>query len=78
MSEAYCRLEERISDAIQSIHAGYHTNCSTAAAEFDVPARTLQRRYNGGASKSTRPAANKALSEAQEQAIYSYIKRLDD
>ena len=50
---------------------------AAAARNFDVPTRTLQRRINGIGPWSSRSPTNKALSEAQEQAICEYIERLD-
>ncbi len=75
---SYQAIEDRISEAIDSIHDGWYTNCSAAAKEYDVPLRRLQRRWNGCDSKSTRTGTNKALTEAQEEAIREYIGRLDD
>ena len=76
-SYSYQSIEGRIDEALDSIHDGLYTNCSAAARAYDVPERTLQRRWNGGASRSTRASVNKALTDAQEQAIREYIARLD-
>ena len=54
-----------------------YTNCRAAAIAFDVAPRTVQKRWNGGNSKSSRPSTNKALTDEQEQAARHYIERLD-
>ena len=77
MSAAYHALENRIDQAIDSLYHGLYTNCSVAARALNVAPRTLQRRWNGGDSKTTRPSTNKALTDEQEQAIRDYIHRLD-
>ena len=74
---SYRAIEDRINEAIDSIHDGWYTNCAAAAREYDVPLRRLQRRWNGSGSRSTHAGTNKALIEAQEQAICEYIARLD-
>ena len=78
MPAAYHALENRIDQAIDALYHGHYTNCSVAARAFDVAPRTLQRRWNGAGSRSTRPSAGKkALTDEQEQAIRDYIHRLD-
>ena len=76
-SDSYAAIEERISEACDAIHDGWYTNCVQAANAYEVPLRRLQRRWNGGASKSTRVPTNKGLTEAQEGAIREYIDRLE-
>lgn len=78
MSAAYHALEDRIDQAIDALCHGHYTNCTLAARAFDVAPRTLQRRWNGSGSRSTRPSANKVLTDEQEQAIKDYIHRLDN
>jgi len=77
LAEPYKPVEQRILDAINAIHGDWYSNCTEAAEAFEVPLRTLQRRFNGAPSKSTRPSTNKALTDAQEQAIFDYIIHLD-
>ena len=74
---SYAAIEARINEACDAIHDGWYTNCVQAASAYDVPLRRLQRRWNGGASKSTRVPTNNALTEEQEGAIREYIDRLD-
>ena len=45
--------------------------------EFDVREERLQRRYAESNSKSSRPAAGKALSNEIEASICEYIEQLD-
>ena len=42
-----------------------------------MPVQRLQRRWNRCNSKSTHNASNKALTEAQKQAVRKYISQLD-
>lgn len=68
MSAAYRALEDRIDQAIDALFHGLYKNCSVAARAFNITPRTLQKRWNGGGSKTTRPSTNKALTDEQEQA----------
>jgi hypothetical protein len=77
MAEPYKTVEQRILDAIDAIHDDWYFNCIEAAEAYKVSLRTLQRRFNKAPFKSTRPFTNKALTDAQEQAIFDYIKHLD-
>ena len=76
-SYSYHLIEHRIDEALDSIHDGLYTNCSVAAEAFNVPKRTLQRRWNGGAIRSKRASVNKALTDAQKQANHEYIGQVD-
>ena len=77
MVNSYSAIEDRIDSAIDALHDGLYTNCRAAAIAFDVAPRTVQKRWNGGNSKSSRPSTNKALTDEQEQAVRDYIERLD-
>ena len=77
MSNAYYDHEARLLDALQALRDGFFTNCKGAAEAHGVRIRTLQRRFNGQASKTTRSSVNKALNDQQEQAVRNYIDRLD-
>ena len=74
---SYAAIEARFSEACDAIHDGWYTNCVQAASVYEVLLRRLQRRWNGGASKSTRAPTNKALTEEQEAVIREYIDRVD-
>ena len=78
MSSRYQITEERISDAINAFHNGDYTNPTAAARAFGVSAKTVHRRLDGRASKSSRLPSNRALSLEQEQALRDYIRRLDE
>ena len=74
---SYAAIEAKISEACDAIHDGWYSNCVQAASAYEVPLCRLQRRWNGGASTSTRVPTNKALTEEQEGVIREYIDRLD-
>ena len=77
MSAAYHALEDRIDQAIDALFHDHYTNCSVAARAFDIAPRTLQKRWNGDKSRSTRQSPGKALSDEQKQTVRDYIYRLD-
>ncbi len=77
MPGSYSDYEDRIDEAIDALHNREYTNCAAAARAFGVAVRTLQKRWKGGDSKSTRASTNKALTDEQKQAIRDYIERLD-
>ena len=74
---SYTAIEGRISEACDTIHDGWSTNCVQATSAYEDLLRWLQRWWNGGVSKSTRAPNNNALTEEQEGAICEYINRLD-
>ncbi len=77
-SNSYSAIEDRIFEACDAIHDGWYSNYTQVAKVYEVPLRRLQRRWNGEASKSTRAATHKVLTEeAQEGAICEYIDCLD-
>lgn len=77
MSEAYEASEIRVEEAIEAFYNGDFTSIAAAAKAHNIKPRRLQKRLKGQASKSTRNASNKALSNEQEQAICDYIEHLD-
>ena len=77
MSDSFWDSENRLDEAISAYNSGDYSSASAVARKFHVDSRTLCRRLNGGASKSTRSPSNKALTDAQEKAICAYIERLD-
>ena len=78
MSSTYQITQDRISDAINALHNGDYSDPTAAARAFGVSAKTVHRRLQGKASKSSRLPSNKALDLEQEQAIRDYIERLDE
>lgn len=77
MSDKYKAHEKRMAEAIDSWYHGTHRSIRAVAIEFDVSRSTLTRRVHGGRSRSTRVTGGKALTEEQEQAVCSYMERLD-
>ena len=77
-SEAYYAREKRYIDAIKVFHEGWYVDAAKCARAFEVTAKVLRDRLHEKTSKSTRIAPNKRLTEAQEQVVKNYVKRLDD
>ena len=78
MSSTYQITQDRISDAINALQNGNYSNPTAAARAFGVSAKTVHRRLQGRASKTSRLPSNKALDLEQEQAVRDYIERLDE
>ena len=76
-SYLYQSIEDQINEALDSIHNGLYINYSATARAYNVSKQTLQRRWNRGASKSTRPRVNEAFTGAQQQIVRKYIAWLD-
>ena len=76
-SEAYYASEERFEEVIQALSKSNKPNVAAVAREKEVSRRVLNNRWNETASKTTRRASNKRLSQAQEAAIVQYITRCD-
>ena len=77
-SNAYEIRERRVEEAIEALNDGLWPSVRGCASHFGILRSTLQNRWNGKASKSTREAANKRLSTAQERAIKDYIIRMNE
>ena len=78
MSSTYRITQDRIRDAINTLHNGDYLNLTAAAQAFGVNPKTVQQRLRGGVSKSSQLPINGALNFKQEQAIKDYIKRIDE
>ena len=76
MSSTYQITEDCINNAINALHDGDYSNPTAAARAFGVNPKTVQRRLQGAASKSSRLPTNRALNLEQAQAIRDYIERL--
>jgi len=76
-SDAYIARERRFTEAIDALRNNEYPNVSVCARAKGISRRVLSDRWNGKASKSTRQAANKRLTEAQERTIIAYIERAD-
>jgi hypothetical protein len=69
MTTRYSDVEKRISEACIAYGCREKPKIATLAREFDVPYQRLRGRIQGKNSRSTRPTTNKALDDAQEQAL---------
>jgi DDE superfamily endonuclease. len=78
MSERFDKAENRIQEALQAYHDRKKPKIKPLAQEFGVSYQRLLRRVHGRNSRSTRPGTNKALDNAQEQALIAWIGILDD
>ena len=78
MSSTYQITKDRISNTFNALHDGDYSNPMAATRAFGVNPKTVQRRLQGAASKSSRLPNNRALNLEQEQAIRDYIERLDE
>ena len=76
-SEAYCASEKRIKEAIEALSEGVYPSVRECAKEMGLNQKTLNNRWNGKASKTTRESTNKRLTTAQERAIKDYIMRMN-
>ena len=76
-SEAYCASEKRIKEAIEALSEGVYPSVRKCAKEMGLNQKTLNNRWNGKTSKTTRESINKRLTTAQERAIRDYIIRMN-
>ena len=74
----YYDEERRYNEAKEAYLDGQFENVTKCAKAFNLNRRNLANRINGACSKSTRRAANQRLTEAQELALFNYIRRLDE
>ena len=77
-SEAYCASEKRIKEAIEALSEGVYPSVRKCTKEMGLNQKTLNNRWNGKASKTTRESTNKRLTTAQERAIRNYIIRMNE
>ena len=61
MSDSFWDSENRLDEAISAYNSGDYSSASAVARKFHVDSRTLRRRLNGGAFKSTRSSSKKHL-----------------
>jgi hypothetical protein len=78
MSDRYKGTEARIQKALDAYNSDQTVKIALLAREYEVNYSTLYNRIHGRNSKSTRPAANKALNDEQETTLVLWIQRLDD
>ena len=77
MSEAYLDTERRMAEAVSAWNLDTSRSIRAIAREFNVGRSAFTNRLHGTGSQSTRPPANKILTDAQEHAICHYIERLN-
>ncbi|CAD6902733.1 unnamed protein product, partial [Tilletia controversa] len=79
MPLSYAELEEKVLTALEEAQAEPRgkPNITAIAKKHGVDAQRLRRRFHGKESKSTRPPTNRKLTDAQEEAILTWIAVLD-
>ena len=78
MSTNSSETEDRLCNALCAYRERRKPKIAPLAREFGVSYQQLKGRVHGRKSRSTRTGPNKALDEAQEQALISWIGILDD
>ena len=76
-SEYHAR-EKRYLEATEDWINGEFDSVAECARYHHLKPKNLQRRVNGGGSKSTRFQSQNRLNEDQEASLLHYLKRLDD
>lgn len=75
---SYELIENRISEALQSIDSNLKPNFARLAREFAVPYRRLIERSKGRGSRSDRASVNLRLTPEEEQAICRYLDIIEE
>src|SRR5277367_4478808 len=70
--------EQRIARAIKALKDGEYTTVAKAHRAYNVPYQKLLLRHQGRLSTNSLGGHNKALNDAQEQALLQYIDRCDE
>ena len=78
MPENSKETEDRLSVALRVYHERKEPKIAPLAREFGVSYQQLRGRVRGRKSRSERSGPNKALDNAQEQALIAWIGILDD
>ena len=78
MPENSSEIEDRLSEALHAYHERKKPKIAPLAREFGVSYQQLRGRVRGRKSRSARSGPNKALDNAQEQALIAWIGILDD
>lgn len=82
MESQYEVDEEHLQEVLHIYHERKErdgkVNVAALAREFKVNEPALRRRTKGIGSKSTRTPTNLVLTEAQYEALYEYIDRLEE
>lgn len=77
MTSTYILIENKITEALDSIADIEKPNIKALARDYNLPYSRLLNRYNGRAPRTHRPPANRLLSFEQEKSLCQYIEALD-
>lgn len=77
MPQSGLSIDDQIEQILESIEDVEKPNFSKLAREHNVPYQRLLARSKGRPTLSERPSGTYKLSEAQENALYDYVARLD-
>ena len=78
MASVYLEEEDLIAEAVELIETlETRPQLAHVAWLFSVPYQRLRRRLQGLPSKSTRNPTNRKLTDEQEEALESYLRRCD-
>jgi hypothetical protein len=78
MAQSRLSIDDRIEAILKSITDVEKPNYSALARQHGVPYQRLLARSKGRSTLSERPSGTYKLTEAQDQALYEYIARLDE
>jgi hypothetical protein len=79
MPETYQEIEARVLDACYDLEDQENPNMAETARKYDAPYDRVYRRFTGRAfSRIDSGGTNKALNEAEEQALCLYIEFADN
>lgn len=76
-AEEYKEQEALLAKAVDAYNRDKNQKISPLARKYGVDRRTLKRRIDGKASRSTRSHANQILTPDQEKALFWWIQYLD-
>ena len=71
-------IEDKVLEAVDAYKSGNFSTIQAAADEFDAPVQRVSRRLRGIPSEISKGGHNKRLTETQESALCTLIKRYDD
>ena len=71
-------IEDKVLEAIDAYESGDFPSIQAAADAIDAPSQRVSRRLRGIPSEISKGGQNKRLTEPQESALCSLIKRYDD
>ena len=71
-------IEDKVLEAVGAYESGDFPTIQAAADEFDAPTQCVSRRLRGIPSQISKGGHNKRLTDTQESALCTLIKRYDD